>query len=89
MFFSSLGCGLLALFGYFEPRKLSQEQDLAVFGFSFLFTLNMAVSNVSLSMVTVPVSSLADSRFSRLGCFSRWIFKLFSKKKIGNSFIKL
>ena len=58
MFFSSLGCGLLALFGYFEPRKLTKEQDMAVFGFSFLFTLNMAVSNVSLSWVTVPVISV-------------------------------
>lgn len=40
--------------GYFQTTKLTSRQDLALIAFSFLFTINIAISNVSLAMVSVP-----------------------------------
>ncbi|KIV88873.1 hypothetical protein PV10_08506 [Exophiala mesophila] len=51
---SSIGCLIMMQLGYFQTTKLTSRQDLALIAFSFLFTINIAISNVSLAMVSVP-----------------------------------
>lgn len=40
--------------GRFETTKLQLRETLALIAFSFLFTINIAISNVSLAMVSIP-----------------------------------
>jgi hypothetical protein len=42
--------------GAFVPAKLSDADNLALVAFSFLYTINIAVSNISLQLVNIPVS---------------------------------
>ncbi|KAI9028201.1 TPT-domain-containing protein [Phycomyces nitens] len=49
----SVGCVLLYLAGYFTPAKLGNQENLVMIMFSFLYTINIAISNVSLSLVSV------------------------------------
>lgn len=52
--FSSVGCSILYMTGYLKLTKLSLRENLVLVAFSFLFTINIAISVVSLSMVSVP-----------------------------------
>lgn len=38
------------------PARLTQRENLILAAFSVLYTINIAVSNISLQLVTVPVS---------------------------------
>jgi hypothetical protein len=40
------------------PARLTQRENLILAAFSVLYTINIAVSNISLQLVTVPVSQL-------------------------------
>jgi hypothetical protein len=40
--------------GYFKLSRLGRRENLALLAFSALFTANIAVSNLSLAMVSVP-----------------------------------
>lgn len=40
--------------GYFNASKLTRRENVALVAFSLLFTINIAISNVSLAMVSVP-----------------------------------
>ncbi|KAI0795512.1 triose-phosphate transporter family-domain-containing protein [Abortiporus biennis] len=51
---SSIGGAILRLRGYYQPKRLSGKSELALAGFSILYAVNIAVSNVSLHLVTVP-----------------------------------
>lgn len=50
----TFGTALLARAGAFQPLRLSWRQLNTVIAFSFLYTINIAVSNLSLQKVTVP-----------------------------------
>jgi len=52
--FASAGCYILMLRGYFTLTRLTRQENLVLVAFSTLFTVNIAVSNLSLSMVSVP-----------------------------------
>jgi len=39
------------------PARLTSKENLVMGAFSILYTINIAVSNLSLHLVTVPVSS--------------------------------
>ncbi|KAM0753587.1 TPT-domain-containing protein, partial [Meredithblackwellia eburnea MCA 4105] len=41
--------------GFFTPAKLSQKENLIMIAFSSLYTVNIAVSNLSLHQVSVPL----------------------------------
>lgn len=43
------------------PARLSQKENLILGAFSVLYTINIAVSNISLQLVTVPVSTTSDA----------------------------
>lgn len=50
-----IGCRIFSELGIFTPSSLSKEQRKTVNWFSVLYTANIAVSNISLNLVTVPV----------------------------------
>ncbi|KAG8973996.1 UAA transporter, partial [Tulasnella sp. 427] len=50
----TIGCLWLKRIGYFTPARLTLRQNLTLAVFSVLYTLNIAVSNLSLQLVTVP-----------------------------------
>ena len=51
------GWSLLAR-GFFVQKRLSTSDNMALVMFSVLYAMNIAISNVSLNLVTVPVSLL-------------------------------
>lgn len=51
----SIGGYILLEYGIFEPKRLTYRENLVLLGFSVLYTINIAVSNLSLRLVTVPV----------------------------------
>lgn len=52
---SAIGCYICVYWlDLFRPAKLGKEEKIVMIAFSFLYTINIAISNVSLSMVTVP-----------------------------------
>lgn len=51
---SALGTLAMMQFGYFKLSRLGRRENLALVAFSVLFTANIAVSNLSLAMVSVP-----------------------------------
>lgn len=58
---ASLGCYILMLRGHFKLSKLTTREHLVLISFSFLFTVNIAISNVSLAMVSVPFHQIMRS----------------------------
>jgi hypothetical protein len=51
---STAGCLGLAWMGVFTPASLGLRENLVMIAFSTLYTVNIAISNVSLNLVTVP-----------------------------------
>ena len=47
---ASLGCYILLIRGHFKMSKLTTRENMVLISFSFLFTVNIAISNVSLSV---------------------------------------
>ncbi|KAI8380909.1 uncharacterized protein BYT42DRAFT_593013 [Radiomyces spectabilis] len=41
-------------FNLFTPSKLGEKENMVMLSFSVLYTINIAISNVSLNLVTVP-----------------------------------
>ncbi|KAF1986572.1 TPT-domain-containing protein [Aulographum hederae CBS 113979] len=58
---AALGCYGLMLKGYFRLTKLTRSENMTLVAFSFLFTINIAMSNVSLAMVSVPFHQIMRS----------------------------
>lgn len=54
--FSTLGGSWLRWRGVYASKRLSRRKELILSGFSVLYAINIAVSNLSLTLVTVPVS---------------------------------
>ncbi|KAL4072210.1 triose-phosphate transporter family-domain-containing protein [Scleroderma citrinum] len=52
--FGTIGGVFLLQAGMYTPAKLSVTENLALAAFSVLYTINIAVSNLSLEMVTIP-----------------------------------
>lgn len=48
------------------PARTTQRDNWQLLCFSVLYTVNIAVSNVSLQLVTVPVRSVPSSQISAL-----------------------
>jgi len=58
---ASLGCYILLQRGHFTLTKLSFHQNTVLVLFSILFTVNIATSNVSLAMVSIPFHQIMRS----------------------------
>ncbi|KAF9173294.1 UAA transporter [Mortierella sp. AD011] len=50
---SGIGAYIMARMGYFTPAQLGEQENMVMLMFSFLYTLNIAISNVSLHEVSV------------------------------------
>ncbi|KAF9363934.1 UAA transporter [Mortierella sp. NVP85] len=50
---SGVGALVMAKMGYFTPAQLGERENMVMLMFSFLYTLNIAISNVSLNEVSV------------------------------------
>lgn len=50
----TIGCFILNKQGAFTLSRLTDSEDITLLFFSFLYTINIAISNVSLKLVTVP-----------------------------------
>lgn len=48
------GCYIALERGHFTPARLTSKENLIMTAFSVLYTINIAVSNLSLQLVTVP-----------------------------------
>ena len=44
----AIGCYILYFLGYFTPVKLGEQENMVMLMFSVLYTINIAISNVSL-----------------------------------------
>lgn len=64
--FGTIGGTLLAHNGYFVPSRPSLRESVVLVAFSILYAINIVVSNVSLQLVTVPVSLLIVCHVNRL-----------------------
>lgn len=60
--FSTIGGMWLRWLGLYTHKRLSRRHELILSGFSVLYAVNIAVSNLSLNLVTVPVCALLLSR---------------------------
>ncbi|KAH9818198.1 UDP-galactose transporter 1 [Teratosphaeria destructans] len=58
---TSLGCCVLYVIGHFRLTRLQVKEHLILIAFSSLFTLNIAISNVSLALVSVPFHQVLRS----------------------------
>ena len=54
--FGSVGGYVLRRRGYYVPAQLSLKSYGVLAAFSVLYAVNIAVSNISLHLVTIPVS---------------------------------
>ena len=58
-FCNVIGCTIARFKGYYSPIKLSKFEIITLVFFSTLYTINIAVSNLSLSLVSVPVHQVS------------------------------
>ncbi|EFX02132.1 putative phosphate phosphoenolpyruvate translocator protein [Grosmannia clavigera kw1407] len=58
---ASIGCYILRMRGKVTRTALSRQQESVLLGFSVLFTINIAISNVSLAMVSIPFHQIMRS----------------------------
>ena len=56
-----MGCFFIFGFGSLQLTHLTSRENLTLVAFSFLFTINIAISNVSLAMVSVPFHQILRS----------------------------
>ncbi|CAL3966825.1 unnamed protein product [Diplocarpon coronariae] len=71
---TSVGCYILMLRGYIKPTVLSLQDNLVIVAFSILCTINIAISNVSLALVSVAFHQIVRSTAP---VFTILIYKLF------------
>lgn len=57
-FSGTVGCFVLLRMGFFKLSRLTTSENMILVLFSFLFTINIAISNVSLGLVTVPLHQI-------------------------------
>lgn len=58
---AAIGCYALLLAGHIKLSYLTRQDNYVLVAFSVLFTINIAISNVSLEMVSVPFHQIARS----------------------------
>ncbi|KAH7413422.1 triose-phosphate transporter family-domain-containing protein [Cadophora sp. MPI-SDFR-AT-0126] len=58
---TSIGCYMLMLSGYIKPSNLSLRDNMIIVAFSMLCTINIAISNVSLALVSVAFHQIVRS----------------------------
>ncbi|KAI0050283.1 TPT-domain-containing protein [Auriscalpium vulgare] len=82
----SLGGQLLLRHGVYQPKKLHATDYMVLAAFSVLYSVNIAISNVSLDLVTVPFHQVVRAATPIFTTFlSWWLFNAhFSHHKIAS-----
>ncbi|GMK54145.1 hypothetical protein CspeluHIS016_0107310 [Cutaneotrichosporon spelunceum] len=73
------GCYIALERGAFTPARLTQKENLILAAFSVLYTINIAVSNISLQLVTVPFHQVVRAATP---LFTIFITAVFLRQKI-------
>ncbi|KAL6716820.1 hypothetical protein ACLMJK_004732 [Lecanora helva] len=82
-----IGCYVLMHRGHFKITRLTTRENLIVTMFSSLFTLNIAISNVSLEMVSVPFHQILRSTSP---IFTILIYRIcYSRSYSGKTYLSL
>ncbi|KAL3428416.1 GDP-mannose transporter GONST5 [Phlyctema vagabunda] len=71
--FTSIGCFILQKAGYVKLTQLSKDDNLILVAFSTLFTINIAISNVSLAMVSLPFHQIMRSTCPAITVFIYYV----------------
>jgi len=79
---TALGCYVLMQRGHVKITKLSQRENLTLLLFSLLFTVNIAISNVSLAMVSVPFHQILRSATP---IFAVFIYRFYFNRSYSNA----
>lgn len=79
---TSFGCFFLFGFGSLKLTPLTRHENLTLLAFSFLFTFNIAISNVSLALVSVPFHQIMRSTCP---IATIWIYRVFYSRTYSNS----
>lgn len=58
---STVGGLFLRSYSFYVPKRLDFRSELVLVAFSFLYAINIAVSNISLHLVTIPVRGLSNT----------------------------
>ena len=66
-----IGANIACHQGYFERTTIASRDSLVLLAFSGVYTINIAVSNLSLNLVTVPVSPPQEASLNR--SISLWL----------------
>lgn len=73
--------------GHFHSSKLTQRENLVLVAFSLLFTINIAISNVSLAMVSVPFHQVVRATTP---LFTTFLFRvLYNRTFSANTYLSL
>ncbi|KAA1474384.1 TPT-domain-containing protein, partial [Dentipellis sp. KUC8613] len=82
----SLGGQLLLQQGFYQPKKLRERDHLVLAAFSVLYSVNIAVSNVSLGLVTVPFHQVVRAASPLFTTILSWYFfdARFSRHKLAS-----
>ncbi|KAL0241858.1 hypothetical protein I308_106030 [Cryptococcus tetragattii IND107] len=68
------GCYIALERGAFTPARLTQKENIILAAFSVLYTINIAVSNISLQLVTVPFHQVVRASTPLFTIFISTIF---------------
>ncbi|KAF8456166.1 triose-phosphate transporter family-domain-containing protein [Terfezia claveryi] len=79
-FCGSVGCLILYYRGAFTLTRLTDRENLVLFLFSTLYTINIAISNVSLNLVTIPFHQVVRAMTP---LFTVGIYVVFFRKTYG------
>jgi hypothetical protein len=60
MLSGTIGTQIALSRGFFVQARLTTKENIVMLAFSGLYTINIAVSNLSLHLVSVPVSSILE-----------------------------
>ncbi|KAI5845111.1 triose-phosphate transporter family-domain-containing protein [Morchella snyderi] len=77
----TIGCTIFYMRGSFKLTQLTDQENLVMLLFSILYTINIAISNVSLNLVTVPFHQIvrATTPFFTVIIYAVFFSKTYSR----------
>ncbi|KAG8872004.1 UAA transporter [Tulasnella sp. 332] len=79
-FCGTIGCIWARRAGYYTPAHLTSRQKFTLALFSILYTLNIAVSNLSLRLVTVPFHQVVRGSAPMFTILVAWLLRSKTRK---------
>ncbi|KAG9013686.1 UAA transporter [Tulasnella sp. JGI-2019a] len=79
-FCGTIGCAWARRTGYYAPAYLTGRQKITLALFSILYTLNIAVSNLSLRLVTIPFHQVVRGSAPMFTILVSWLLRAKSRR---------